>query len=555
MRILDVYKSAGQEVVVNIRMLLSGAVRESRNRSKYKFRLLYHAHGIVSCIYTHAKPNRESWLIAFSAAGGHVLTVLRVESIHKIFVRNTKDYLYYGTFSGQGPDSYKRWVFRGFDISKRRWFADKVYMPDAMGSDLGSTTCFEIFDGYFYGVTNQTCFEIEELDWASYYFCFRFPTDRPGLQYAEYPLQRHMWRRQNAEGAMDDRWTFMKLIKDEHSGDLTILESRKEWLSGRSATRTYYTKKLVFGEDGDDEDEDEEESESDGQCRSTGSLYPINDELAIRLAKEDYVPPPKRNAKDVFVGDDDSAISVMSPLSSYPIRSFHHHDPQTFLDVVNDPSPSDPLSQRVRIRAGSRRLRREEQREERLRASVARYGNSYTLKQEIEDLYDHKEVVFWPREESTASPPLGQDRLYSILNPQGYTGNVHGAWDERSLVYATGDGTSSQGPSQALILISFDPAIRLRGVQGFHDNLQEKMGVMDLEDMPPPPAPPPPVSPPLTKANGKKRQTLGEDAPPAKRSPTSPTSHEPMLPPKAGTWVTYEPALYQKIGRGYHFAR
>jgi hypothetical protein len=48
-----------------------------------------------------------------------------------------------------------------------------------------------------------------------------------------------------------------------------------------------------------------------------------------------------------------------------------------------------------------------------------------------------------------------------ILNPNGHTGNIKGAADERSLVYDTGRGN---GP-YAIVLFSFDPGIRLAGAE------------------------------------------------------------------------------------------
>lgn len=56
-----------------------------------------------------------------------------------------------------------------------------------------------------------------------------------------------MWRCQHAEGPIDDRWSFIKLSKDEETAELQILESRKESLNGSSSGhRIYYTTKFVF---------------------------------------------------------------------------------------------------------------------------------------------------------------------------------------------------------------------------------------------------------------------------------------------------------------------
>src|SRR3954467_4772953 len=72
-------------------------------------------------------------------------------------------------------------------------------------------------------------------------------------------------------------------------------------------------------------------------------------------------------------------------------------------------------------------------------------------------------VVSWPPD--TSSP--AEDGVHDVLNPPGYAGNVRGAWDQRSLIYATGG--AAKGEAQALVLVSFDPAIHLKGIKSLED--------------------------------------------------------------------------------------
>jgi hypothetical protein len=46
-----------------------------------------------------------------------------------------------------------------------------------------------------------------------------------------------MWRKQHQEGPIDDRWTNLYLDVDEGTGELKIVESRKEWYLGSSRTK------------------------------------------------------------------------------------------------------------------------------------------------------------------------------------------------------------------------------------------------------------------------------------------------------------------------------
>ncbi|KAI3573335.1 hypothetical protein IWW34DRAFT_810705 [Fusarium oxysporum f. sp. albedinis] len=61
------------------------------------------------------------------------------------------------------------------------------------------------------------------------------------------PPMRNLWRLHDSEGAVDERWTSLQLTKDEKTGNLFIIETRKEWFPGNSGSqRTCYRKELHF---------------------------------------------------------------------------------------------------------------------------------------------------------------------------------------------------------------------------------------------------------------------------------------------------------------------
>jgi hypothetical protein len=91
---------------------------------------------------------------------GVILAAQELESTDKIFVRHNKQYLYYGTHSEIGTDGYKKWVISGYDFRTRKWFDQKIHLPDMVGSEIGSTVCFEFYEGFFYALSNQTSFEV-----------------------------------------------------------------------------------------------------------------------------------------------------------------------------------------------------------------------------------------------------------------------------------------------------------------------------------------------------------------------------------------------------------
>jgi hypothetical protein len=145
-----------------------------------------------------------------------------------------------------------------------------------VGSDSGQSIAFEIIDGKFYNLSKQTCFEVDEVDWTSHYHCFRFPVATPKPKTTERSVKDKMWRRQHAEGPIDDRWSFIRLLRNARDPkQLQVLESRKEWLTGSSGRRNYYTTPLVFPDKASNS-EDEDGSPRDPGSNNVGGGIIIN---------------------------------------------------------------------------------------------------------------------------------------------------------------------------------------------------------------------------------------------------------------------------------------
>ncbi|KAM3071424.1 hypothetical protein ACMFMG_009022 [Clarireedia jacksonii] len=498
LRILDINNSAQDEFVVSIPAIVNHATAEAACNTSGLFEVLYYSDKIVSCVYKSTGLDANAWLISFSLEPRETIVVKELESTTKIFARHNGQFLYYGTHSEVGIDGHRKWAINGYDFESRQWFDKKVHLPDMVGSEIGSTICFEIHDGYFYALSNQTSFEVEEIDWTSFYHCVRFPLESPCIELLERTEDRTMWRRQHQEGPIDDRWTNLRLDKDESTGKLRIIESRKEWYYGSSRSqRTYYTTPIIFPElpyeKGDELDYsagtsilsttmDSSASASFQSGSSSTNNQPTsltdhsessdaydltglpNDPITRLLKKCDnphHMLAPPRLPQYTHPGDDGASNQTFTLTKS----RLRHYDASssTYLDIVDDPLPSDwQGKQRLRLRAGSRKL-----------GPPLVYPSDHPLKAgllcpppsdldvALHRMYRYSEVTFWPPEQDPEMPDKGLDELYKLLNPPTHLGNVEGTADERNLVYMTG----GFGRPQAIILISFDPAIKLAGLK------------------------------------------------------------------------------------------
>ncbi|AEO55892.1 hypothetical protein MYCTH_2089701 [Thermothelomyces thermophilus ATCC 42464] len=534
LRLLDLHRSADAEIVVDLRTLVRRALPDASAPHKHELKLLYYSHGIVSCLYSlirGGRAGRRDFLIAFDASEGQVITAVELQSTSKLFVRNNDLFLYYGTTTGPDQDGDEYWAIRGFDITASAWIAGQLNVPEAIGTDIGSTVCFEIIDGYFYGLSNLRSLAVEEVDWVSYYSCFRFPLKVDGFA-SLHALDRapELWRRDHTEGPLDDRWTFLRLLKDEGTGRLMIIESRKEWLEGSiTPRRTYYTSLIGFDV----------------------MAGPIPDTHA---AKRRHGGGPRRWPRDphlVHPGDDNSAFNIT--LARCPLRSYYPAC-QTFIDLVDDSSSSDPREQKVRIRGGTRRPWTPGELTQSGRQETAERGEGLeALLRQIDRIYRSDTGLFWPpdqEEDPSVEDPALAD-LYAVLNPPGYVGNLHGSWDERSTVYATGGGGS--GGLSALVFVSWDPAIYLAGVPAFPGNLAIRRPGSWAPSCATKESPPAKYK---SVGTARRHSTLLPDA--TSRPTASPCSATPLRDGISGgtqvSWRRIQPAMYREISRGYHFA-
>jgi hypothetical protein len=532
LRILDLDHSPDTEIVVDLCKLLRNAIPEFQRNLERKFQLLYQANGIVSCLYTQAGPSLARWLVVFQPSEGRVITARRINSDYNMFVRNNAEFVYYGVQSEVGNDGFRRWVLRGFNIANGQWLPNNLDLPDTVGSEIDETICFEIIDGYFCALSNETWFENDRIDYTSYYDFFRFPLDRPSRKFMERPTRRNLFRRQHSEGAIDDRWTFMKIFSDELTSELKIVESRKEWLSSNSsvATRTYYTKTLHITEFGERARDlhGSDVGEDDGQ-------YVEDDPLAQSLGTSPEGgkgKAPKRDPSDVHVGDD-ATNTLMVTRSKCSVLSYHPSS-QAFLDLLDDPPEYNPSEQRIRIRVGTR-LPRAGSELKRHSLSIGMGASGH----------DQGGVISWPPEARSQA----LDSLRHVMNPPGYVGNVHSTWDQRSLVYATGGRAS--GGLTALVLVSFDPGIQLKGARSFFDGNSTLPHEKDLATI----SRGTRESLDLDQAKYSERAGNGSSAASGGSGSTSQRCSQPAVGVQPTSWASTQPAQHLAIGLGYHFAK
>lgn len=486
LRLRDLHNSAPTESVIDIGKLLNtdqGLSSTVGRKQNYSFHILHYANGFVSCRYV-PKDSPVSWLVVINPSQGSVLSYA-LESSRKIFVRNSDQFLYYGTHCDIAEDGSRRWALRGCNLLDGEWHGYLTHLPEMIGSEIGTNICFEIIDGYFYALANQALFEREEIRWTSYYTCVRFPVNQAKPKSTQLGTMKEIWRKFHSEGPIDDRWNFIKLIKDERTGTLTIVEGRREWRAGASASRTYYTSALEFPSASRTYYKSELQSPSEiysepaisGRAVGNYSAGFLSPNTASSSSTDYSCSPADTNDDDDGDDDDEEAPTSRSPHMVHPgdnaatlpvltlnnsLLRCYHSSCQTYLDLVNHGDFGN--RQGIRLRVGSRSLRSHSE----LGPLVTPTDeNPLYPDQQIKRLYKSAEIKFWPPAHWINDSKNGRD-LDGILNPQVHKGDFTGMWDDRSMCYATG------GSTKTIVFISFDPSIRLAGIRPWFPGSQEE---------------------------------------------------------------------------------
>ncbi len=445
-------------VYIDLPLVFAAADHRSSGGS---YEMMYYNDGILAVHVTN-----EDW----QAANESLIQFLRTsEDLHdsmrsitvvpvgvdtsRLFVRHTAQYFCYGTHTGTGSDDHRKWEVRCSDYQNngRRKPGEALLFDDFHGNDIGSTVAFEIHDGYFYAVSNQGTYEVEEVDWTSFYHCVRFPLDNP----AEETLQKdkRVYRRQHAEGAIHDSWTDLTMQHDERTNNLLIVESRREWVGASSQqARTFYTSHVDF----DRSIFVDDSLDSNDYDRADSPRFPLpeNDILTTLLGSShnaNYMLTPKQYSwtRHPELPPTSCQLPTLRSfmLSKTRFRAYKSSC-SAFIDIVEDTQccPNQPPC--LRLRVGSRRVAPyvtnpfdNGHGKPKVKASITpRKSNDSRVHFEDDTQYRYTPIRMWP--------PAGMDcpcstRVHCIMNPdtRGALGicsgrkTVSAVCDERSIVY------------------------------------------------------------------------------------------------------------------------
>lgn len=441
-RLLDVHGGGRQERVLNLHAVIprleSGPVGLDVAE---RVRLLHYSDGIVVFRVQGIGAHDDTLLaIDMDRRPDHtrrrrLLLQKSVPPDAPIFVRHNRSYIWYGTFTAaHGSDGV--WSVCGLDFAT---FEEIEFPLDrVVDGDLGQTLCFEMYQEHLYAVSTQIASGDDER-FSSFYHWFCHAPRQKGRQW-----NGLLWRREHREGPINEMWTDLSIRTDETTGRPVILECRREWRDGKSENhRTNYIESLPTPEE--------------------ALAWPDDDPNDLSGNRLSYDQRPEKRPRRNYHAEYEPTHDPTQRREFIAARTKHrsyHLAAATFVDLVNDPTPhADGVRSRDRLRlrtvSRKRKCAIDEDGIDGPRGSLYRPRQFDADGRPIEgseERFISRGVHLWPAEDSPSE-------LHHLLCPDARVSSVHAISDERSLIYSV----SCPGlprDHQALVLISFDPAIR-----------------------------------------------------------------------------------------------
>lgn len=451
-RLLDVHGAARLERVLDLHTVLPRLDPASTFDSGIpvieRVSLLRYSHGILVFRVEGVGPMDDA-LVAIHMGyrsshqqkkhkQGRLLMHRSIPASAEIFVRHSASYLWYGTWSS-GP-----WSVHGVDFTTQDSL--DLQLDHLVDGDIGQSLCFEMYKNHLYMVSTQPASGHDE-HFSSFYhwFCYAPRSGPKG--------HGRLWRREHREGPINELWTDLSIRTDETSGRPVILECRREWPDGKSENhRTYYTEPLptpeeiLAGASNPPSVTGDAKLNSSKYLMTAGQAYDQRPEKRLRRNYHaEYEPSYDTNQRQEF-------IAARTKFSGYNLAA------STFVDLVNDPG-SDGLRSRdrLRLRTVSRKRKCPVDEETGLLFQPTQTNPDGVPVEGSEERFASRGVHLWPADDAPAE-------LHRILCPDARTGRIRAIADERSLIYSVSCAELLPEPPapdhQALVLISFDPAIR-----------------------------------------------------------------------------------------------
>ncbi|KAL8638613.1 MAG: hypothetical protein Q9228_004246 [Teloschistes exilis] len=502
-RVLDVHSALDTEAVIDCSLVAQQLLEVDCRQTEVE---LYNLQCGLLTILFHGllRTTRawRSWLVVidvdhYNITFDRFIFIKDLWTAEEIIVRNNEKHLcVISPFGVSANGRHREWVCKVWDVEHPILAPLLLQIPDLGIGEIGHDLVFEIFGEYLYIVSTQAPYDLDEPEWISYYNCFRLPLDNPHILTLE---KLRSWRRDHSEGPINNLWTSLSLEQDESSGDLVVIEARKEWTGSSSVQRRTWYKHVLpsrFTTSETAVENNENSTGSDGQNNSAAQASLASSNGMVQDLPFLFAMPPNEAARDAEASAA-GMVPGQQPISSRIPCDMHSEYPangpmpefvdntvlakskhrtyelraQAFIDLLVDdrePHQQSSWKQQIRLRVGSRRECSPLNDEGMVHNHLINPSTGKAV-ENSEVRYQDMGIHLWP---PTDAPMVLQDLLNGGSDPRDEAsdgkmrckalGDVSAISDERSILYLVKEKGAALDDWGRLILINFDKHIRFQ---------------------------------------------------------------------------------------------
>lgn len=448
-RILDIKGSANHEVVIDVLRMLRENNTDLPRFNSYKLAPFHYGHGILACrlVIKYTK-----YLIIIRPHTGELIHVEEQCLTGQASVVTSDEFLVLYYPLCRSPEDC--WGPRLLNLETREWVQPRLMCENARARCPKGVTG-AIHDGHFYTVCGLD--SLFRMRFDIYGTVRSFTVHAAQVPLAAQADYEPRWVKVcptselSYQGRIsDDRWHFLRIEKDERTGEIMAVHIRRSYPDvGRDTTARVCFKRVLplsppstesdiaFGFSSSDP---EYESERHMDATSLGTELGSGTSNVANTARDENHNRDIGLIRGLPSGmtlhhGDNSSTEPHYGVSQCFVRSYFSTC-NSFVDLVNDTLRCNGQEQSLRLR---------------VMTELPGGGN---------------QTVFWPPKHDPPNEDLRLEELRRTLNPPGFDGELNWCVDSGSFVYGMRAGPRSH--EKAIVYVGFDPTVKLHGLKAYN---------------------------------------------------------------------------------------
>lgn len=455
-RILNIKGHADHEVVIDVFRMLRENNTELPRFKSYKLSPTHYGHGILVCRLSILEKHSRVYLLAIRVYSPELILFEELWRHDNTPVVTSDEFMVLYYPQHETPLNY--WRPRQLNLKTREW--SHLHFSCVAMNTRECVVTGAVHDGNFYAVSCRNPLFKGDLSIHGmrrtvivHSARVSLATRTDGTRRTVYvEMDPPIWKQSYSNGMPDHRWDFLRIEKDERTGDVvTVLIQRGHPQASHHTARACVKRILPLSPPSTEDPvvvlggtdrviwhDSPQTSTTDSETELVFGLSNVADAVENENhgdGSDDSGLSRGLLPRTTLHLEDNSSTTPHYGISQCFVRSYFSTC-NSFVDLVNDTLRHNGQEQSLRLRVMTK----------------LPGGDNQT--------------VFWPPRYDPSNPDQRLNELHRTLNPPGFTGSLSWGVDADSFVY--GMKVDAHNGQRAIIYVGFDPTVKLHGLKAFN---------------------------------------------------------------------------------------